>query len=160
LCRRHGIATATYYSWKGKYGGMQVSDVTRLRELERENARLKQLYAQASMENAALVFLAGTCEQVNLTSYSGVVKYLTITRYTFISLSRQDFNAITKQLEPKLIALKRDIFDRMDSKFKFVDKRLDAVDRFVSAGTNADTMWASVRSPAPFPSIQSTSSRQ
>lgn len=54
LCRRHGIATATYYSWKGKYGGMQVSDVKRLKELEYENARLKQLYAEASMENAAL----------------------------------------------------------------------------------------------------------
>jgi len=54
VCRRHGIATATYYSWKGKYGGMQVSDVKRLRELEHENARLKQLYAETSMENAAL----------------------------------------------------------------------------------------------------------
>ena len=54
LCRRHGIAPATYYSWKGKYGGMQASDLKRLRELEHENARLKQLYAETSMENAAL----------------------------------------------------------------------------------------------------------
>jgi putative transposase len=54
VTRRHGVSPATYYAWKGKYGGMQASDVKRLRELERENARLKQLYAETSMENAAL----------------------------------------------------------------------------------------------------------
>lgn len=54
LCRRHGISPATYYKWKGKYGGMEVSDLKRLRELEHENSRLKQLYADTSLENAAL----------------------------------------------------------------------------------------------------------
>jgi putative transposase len=54
LCRRHGIATATYYQWKSKYGGLEASDLKKLRELEHENARLKQMYADVAMENKAL----------------------------------------------------------------------------------------------------------
>jgi putative transposase len=54
LCRRHGIATATYYQWKSKYGGLEASDLKKLRELEHENARLKQMYADAAMENRSL----------------------------------------------------------------------------------------------------------
>jgi putative transposase len=54
VCRRHGIAPATYYQWKAKYGGLQPSDLKKLKELERENSRLKQLYAELSIENKAL----------------------------------------------------------------------------------------------------------
>jgi putative transposase len=54
LCRKHGISPATYYSWKSKYGGMSVPDLKRLRELEEENARLKRMYADLSLENQAL----------------------------------------------------------------------------------------------------------
>ncbi|OFW58240.1 MAG: transposase [Actinobacteria bacterium RBG_16_64_13] len=54
LCRRHGISPATYYQWKSKYAGLQASDLKKIRELERENARLKQLYAETSLENQAL----------------------------------------------------------------------------------------------------------
>lgn len=54
LCRRHGISPATYYQWKSKYSGLQASDLKKIRELERENARLKQLYAETSLENQAL----------------------------------------------------------------------------------------------------------
>ena len=54
LCRRHGIATATYYQWKSKYGGLDASDLKRLKELEHENAQLKKLYADVSLENHAL----------------------------------------------------------------------------------------------------------
>ncbi len=54
LCRRHGISPATYYQWKSKYSGLQASDLKKMRELERENARLKQLYAETSLENQAL----------------------------------------------------------------------------------------------------------
>jgi putative transposase len=54
LCRRHGISPATYYQWKSKYSGLQPSDLKKMRELERENARLKQLYAETSLENQAL----------------------------------------------------------------------------------------------------------
>ena len=54
LCRRHGIATATYYQWKSKYGGLEASDLKKLRELEHENARLKQMYADVAMGNNAL----------------------------------------------------------------------------------------------------------
>ena len=54
LCRRHGIATATYYQWKSKYGGLEASDLKRLKELEYENTRLKKMYADLSLENHAL----------------------------------------------------------------------------------------------------------
>jgi putative transposase len=54
LCRRHGLSPATFYQWKSKYGGLEASDLKRMKELERENARLKQLYAELSLENQAL----------------------------------------------------------------------------------------------------------
>jgi putative transposase len=54
VCRQHGISTSTFYNWRDKYGGMSASEVRRLKELEKENRRLKQLYAEASLEIAAL----------------------------------------------------------------------------------------------------------
>ncbi len=54
VCRRHGISPATYYQWKSKYGGLAPSDLKRMKELERENAKLKQLYAETALENRAL----------------------------------------------------------------------------------------------------------
>ena len=54
ICRKYGISDATYYKWKSKYGGLEVSDVRRLRELETENAKLKRMYAELSLENDAL----------------------------------------------------------------------------------------------------------
>lgn len=54
LCRKHGISNATYYNWKSKYGGMEASDVKRLKELEDENARLKKMYANLSLEYEAV----------------------------------------------------------------------------------------------------------
>lgn len=54
VCRKYGISEATYYKWKSKYGGLEVSDVRRLRELEAENAKLKRMYADLSLENEAL----------------------------------------------------------------------------------------------------------
>ena len=54
ICREYGISDTTYYNWKAKYGGMEASDIKRLKELEAENRRLKQLYAEASLENRAL----------------------------------------------------------------------------------------------------------
>lgn len=53
LCREHGISSATYYNWKSKYGGMEASDVKRLKELEDENARLKRMYADLSLTQEA-----------------------------------------------------------------------------------------------------------
>ncbi len=50
LCRTHGIAPQTFYRWRAKYGGMEPSDAARLRELERENARLKKLVAERDLE--------------------------------------------------------------------------------------------------------------
>ena len=54
LCRRHSISPATFYKWRAKYGGMAVSDAKRLRALEEENGRLKQLLAEAMLDNQAL----------------------------------------------------------------------------------------------------------
>lgn len=54
VCREHGISDATYYNWKAKYGGMEASDIKRLKSLEEENRRLKQMYANLSLENIAL----------------------------------------------------------------------------------------------------------
>lgn len=54
LCRKHGISNATYYKWKSKYGGLEASDLKRLRELEAENSQLKRMYANLSLENEAL----------------------------------------------------------------------------------------------------------
>ena len=54
VCRKHGISTATFYAWKAKYGGMDVSDAKRLKVLEDENAKLKRLLADAMLDNAAL----------------------------------------------------------------------------------------------------------
>ena len=54
VCRRHGISSATFYAWKSKYGGLEVSDVKRLKALEDENATLKRLLADAMLDQAAL----------------------------------------------------------------------------------------------------------
>lgn len=54
IWRKYNISSATYYKWKSRYGGMEVSDVKRLKELEGENRRLKQMYADLSLENLAL----------------------------------------------------------------------------------------------------------
>lgn len=51
LCRRHGFSEASYYLWRSKFGGMTVSDVKRLRELETQNTRLKKLLAESMLEN-------------------------------------------------------------------------------------------------------------
>lgn len=54
VCRRHGISPATFYKWKAKFGGMEVSDAKKLRALESENSRLKKLLAEAMLDNSIL----------------------------------------------------------------------------------------------------------
>jgi putative transposase len=54
LCRRHGVSSATFYAWKAKFGGMEVSDARRLKALEDENSKLKRLLADALLDQAAL----------------------------------------------------------------------------------------------------------
>ena len=58
VCRTHGISTATFYAWKAKYGGLDVSEARRLRTLEAENAKLKKLLAEAMLDNAMLKDIA------------------------------------------------------------------------------------------------------
>jgi putative transposase len=59
VCRRHGISSATFYKWKAKYGGLEVSEARRLKSLEDENRRLKKLLAESMLDNAALKDLLG-----------------------------------------------------------------------------------------------------
>ncbi len=54
ICRRHGISDATYYNWKSKYGGMQASDLKRLKETDAELSQYKKMYAELARENYAL----------------------------------------------------------------------------------------------------------
>ena len=54
VCRKHGISSATYYKWKAKYGGLDASELKRIKELEAENAKLKRMFADLALENTAL----------------------------------------------------------------------------------------------------------
>ncbi len=54
VCREHGISDATYHRWKGKYGGLEVSQLRRLKQPEEENRKLKQLVGELTLDNAAL----------------------------------------------------------------------------------------------------------
>lgn len=59
VCRKHGISQNTFYKWKARYGGLEVSDARKLKSLETENARLKRLLADAMLDNAVLKDLLG-----------------------------------------------------------------------------------------------------
>ena len=54
VCRKHGVSSATFYKWKAKFGGLDVSDAKRLKALEEENAKLKKLLAETMLDNAIL----------------------------------------------------------------------------------------------------------
>ena len=58
VCRKHGVSSATFYKWKARFGGLDVSDAKRLRSLEDENAKLKRLLAEAMLDNAMLKDIA------------------------------------------------------------------------------------------------------
>jgi putative transposase len=58
VCRRHGVSSATFYKWKAKFGGLEVSEAQWLRQLESENAKLKRLLAEAMLDNAMLKEIA------------------------------------------------------------------------------------------------------
>lgn len=59
LCRKYGMSSASFYAWKAKYGGMDVADAQKLKNMEAENAKLKRLLADAMLDNAALKDLLG-----------------------------------------------------------------------------------------------------
>jgi putative transposase len=59
ICRKHGISAATWYAWKSKYAGVTVNELTRIRELEAENAKLKRMYADLALEAAAMKDVIG-----------------------------------------------------------------------------------------------------
>lgn len=59
ICREHGISNATFYQWRSKYGGMEASDIKRLKEIQEENEKLKRMYAEMALENRAMKDLQG-----------------------------------------------------------------------------------------------------
>ena len=59
ICREHGVSTASFYQWRSKYGGMEASDMKRLKELQSENEKLKRMYAEMALENRAIKELLG-----------------------------------------------------------------------------------------------------
>jgi len=59
LCRKHGVSAATFYKWKAKYGGLEVSEARKLKALEDENAKLKRMVAEAMLDKVALKDLLG-----------------------------------------------------------------------------------------------------
>jgi putative transposase len=61
IWRKRGISSATFYKWKAKYGGLEVSELVRVRELESENSRLKRMYAELALENEAIKGLLKNC---------------------------------------------------------------------------------------------------
>jgi putative transposase len=54
VCRKHGISNATYYQWKSKYAGVSANELKRIKDLEAENGKLKRMYAELALENAAI----------------------------------------------------------------------------------------------------------
>ena len=54
ICREHGVSSATFYQWRSKYGGMEASDIKKLKELQEENEKLKRMYADMALENQAI----------------------------------------------------------------------------------------------------------
>jgi putative transposase len=59
LCRKHGVSSPTFYKWKAKYGGLEVSEARKLKALEEQNAKLKRMVAEAMLDNVALKDLLG-----------------------------------------------------------------------------------------------------
>lgn len=59
ICREHGVSSATFYQWRSKYGGMEASDIKKLKELQEENEKLKRMYADMALENQAIKDLLG-----------------------------------------------------------------------------------------------------
>ena len=73
VCREYGIAEGTYYTWKSKHGGMEVADVKRLKELEEENRRLKQMYADRSLDHKVLKDILEKSSKASRTTGPGLL---------------------------------------------------------------------------------------
>jgi putative transposase len=73
VCRKHGVSSATFYKWKAKFGGLEVSEAKRLRALEDENGRLKRMLADTMLDNAALKDLLGKSRDARRTTGGGAV---------------------------------------------------------------------------------------
>jgi putative transposase len=71
LCRKHGLSSPTFYKWKAKYGGMDMSEARRLKALEDENAKLKRMLADSMLDNVALKNLLGKSGDVRCASSGG-----------------------------------------------------------------------------------------
>ena len=99
LCRKEGFSTATFYKWRSKFGGMEVPDARRLRELEAENAKLKKLLAEAHLDMHALKSVLGSL----LSSAGGERILQTLGNYVSQALSHQITSQIGTTSRPLFI---------------------------------------------------------
>ncbi len=115
VCQEYGIADATYYNWKSTYGGMEASDVKRLKELEEENRRLKQMYAELSLDHNLLkdviekkkaVTPAVRRERVNYLKQTHGVSFRRACRITGISDAVYRYRPESSRDEPVIAALR------------------------------------------------------
>jgi putative transposase len=76
ICREHGISDNTFYQWRSKFGGMEASDIRRLKELQEENEKLKRMYADMALENRAIKDLLGIPEKRRRLNFKAVTASL------------------------------------------------------------------------------------
>jgi putative transposase len=76
ICREHGISNNTFYQWRSKFGGMEASDIRRLKELQEENEKLKRMYADMALENRAIKDLLGIPEKRGRLNFKAVTASL------------------------------------------------------------------------------------
>ena len=108
LLRKYGVSKATFFKWRSKYGGASISDVKRLRELETENAKLKRMYADLALENAAIVPAQRNLEVIRQAYQLGQMRLLDVLveqrRVLDMQLSSVD---IRQELHKSLFELER-----------------------------------------------------
>ena len=90
IWRKHGISSATYYKWKSKYGGLDVSELVRVKELEAENSQLKRMYANLALENEAIKAVLKNCSSVRTPGYG----------FAFGEGPRTDYQTVLPTSEP------------------------------------------------------------
>ncbi|MCH2456734.1 MULTISPECIES: IS3 family transposase [Henriciella] len=103
VCRRHGVSSATFYKWKAKFGGMDVSDARRLKTLEGENAKLKRLLADAMLDNVVLKDLLGkllTTPQLKRVAALGAMSDHDISQRRACRLVSVDPKTVRREAEP------------------------------------------------------------
>ncbi len=114
ICRQHGISEATFYNWKSRYGGMEASDVKRLKDLEEENSRLKKMFADLSLDNQILKEIfpkrAGLCRKKGIDRGDCREHDIAVSRACkIVSLVRSQYYYSTKSNDSEVIESLQDL---------------------------------------------------